>query len=605
MMRRSFVFALFCLAGLIVVPAPSQTPPPRMGTEDGFGLFQRQCMRCHGYPTKMKGAPGPSAIRELPPERIYAAMIEGKMHENSRRLSEEEKVRIAEFLSNRPLGSAGPGDAKNMPNRCASNPPLADPLKGPAWNGWGVDVENTRFQPTQAAGLTAEQVPHLKLKWAFGYPKGVNASGQPTIASGRVFVGTDIGYVYSLDAASGCVYWSYETKVLVRNAISIGPVKGRGSAKYAVYFGDAHANVYGLDAQTGKLLWKTKVDDHYSSRITAAPALYNGNLFVPVSSSEEYSASVPHYECCTFRASVVALDANTGKQIWKSYVMPEPKPIKKTSAGTQLYGPAGGAVWNTPTVDIKLGAVYFGTGDAETYPAEKTSDAVMAVDMKTGKVRWSYQAVENDSFLVGCGPASKSENCPQVQGPDSDIGNSPILRTLQNGKRVLVTGTKEGGVWANDPDNNGALIWRVPKSTNPRNGIFFGGSADDQNAYYGFSGGGAAAYKLATGEQVWFNRISAPGTRISHYAATSLIPGVVFVSGSDGKLNALSTKDGSQIWVFDTAQEFQTVNKVPAKGGSLRAPGPTVVGGMLFIASGYSVTGGDRPGNVLLAFALQ
>jgi polyvinyl alcohol dehydrogenase (cytochrome) len=583
---------------------PQAPPQPRpLGTEDGFDRFQRHCMTCHGYPTQAKGALTPSAIREMTPERILAAINDGKTHAQVKSLTEEEKIKTAEFLSNRPIGSAGPGDAKNMPNRCSSNPALADPAKGAAWNGWGVDAGNTRFQPSP--GITAEQVPRLKLKWAFGYPKGVNASGQPTIASGRVFVGTDIGYVYSLDAASGCVYWSYETKVMVRNAISIGPVKGNGGARYAAYFGDAHANVYALDAQTGNLLWKAKADNHYSSRITAAPTVHDGAVYVPVSSSEEYAAVATHYECCTFRGSVVALNANTGKQIWKAWVIPEPKPTRKNSQGTQLYAPAGGAVWNSPTVDAKQGVVYFGTGDSETSPVEKTIDAVMAVDIKTGKTRWVYQAVENDSFLVGCGPASKSENCPQAQGPDSDIGNSPILRALPNGKRVLVTGTKEGGFWANDPDNNGVLLWRVPKGTNPRNGIFFGGSADEENVYYGYAGGGAAAFKLATGEPVWFNRISAPGTRISHYAATSAIPGAVFVSGSDGVLTALSTKDGAKLWEFESAKEFETVNKVPAKGGSLRAPGPTIAGGMLFMGSGYAVSPGDKAGNVLLAFSVQ
>ncbi len=126
----------------------------------------------------------------------------------------------------------------------------------------------------KSAGITADQVPRLKLKWAFGYPTGVSAFGQPAVASGRVFVGSDIGYVYSLDAKTGCVYWSYQAKGNVRGGPSVGPVKGHGATKYAVFFGDAHANVYAVDAQTGQELWTKKVDDHFVARITASPKLY-------------------------------------------------------------------------------------------------------------------------------------------------------------------------------------------------------------------------------------------------------------------------------------------------------------------------------------------
>jgi len=265
------------------------------------------------------------------------------MKVHAQNLTNEEKRRVAEFMSGRPLGSAELGDAKNMSNHCPGNPPLPDPSATPAWNGWAVDATNSRFHMAKAAGLTADQVPRLKLKWAFGYPNGVSASGQPTIVSGRVFVGTDIGYVYSLDAATGCIYWSFKANGLVRNAITIGPVKEHGSAKYAAYFGDAHSNVYAVDAQNGELLWMKHADDHFTARITAAPTLHSGRLYVPVSSSEEWSGSTLDYPCCTFRGSVLAFDANSGQQIWKTYTIAEaPKPTRKNSKGVQLWAPAGG-----------------------------------------------------------------------------------------------------------------------------------------------------------------------------------------------------------------------------------------------------------------------
>jgi polyvinyl alcohol dehydrogenase (cytochrome) len=580
--------------------------PRPLGTEDGLTFFQTRCMNCHGNPN-VPNATSLAAIRQMSPEQIYASLTTGKMAEQGKQFTEEERVKLSEFMGGyRPIGSAVAGNPANFPNRCASNPAMSDPASSVSWNGWGADTANTRFQDAKSAGLTAAQVPNLKLKWAFAFPTGVSAYSQPAIVSGRVFVGSDIGHVYSLDAKSGCVYWSYETGVTVRPALSVGPVK-TGSSKYAVFFGDAKANVYAVDAQNGKLLWRKHVDEFFLARITAAPKLYNGRLYVPVSSSEEWQAGNLDYPCCTSRGSVVALDVNSGEQVWKTYVMEDPKPRGKNSKGTILYAPAGGSVWNSPTIDPARKAVYFGTGDTETEPASKNGDAIMAVNMDTGKTLWVYQAVENDSFLGGCFGSNKSENCPKVQGPDSDIGNSPILRTLPGGKRVLLAGTKEGDVFALDPDNNGKLLWRVSANKDTgsgRGGIVWGGAVDAQNAYYGFTGGGMAAVRLSDGQRVWFNPISEPGVRTGHGAAATVIPGVVFAAGSDGRLTALSTTDGKKLWDFETARDFDAVNKVKAAGGSIRSSGAVIVGGMVYIGSGYGVTGGDKTGNVLLAFGL-
>src|SRR4029077_9462819 len=196
---------------------------------------------------------------------------------------------------------------------------------GPAWNGWSADVANSRFQTAAGAGLTAAQVPQLKLKWALGLPAGMTSSSQPTVVAGRVFVGSDNGYIYSLDAATGCVYWSFEGGGIIRGALSVGPVTGQGTTRYAVYFGDGHANVFAVDAQNGKLLWKAKADSHWVARITAGTKLYNGTSLVPSSSSEEFGSCIATYPCCTSRGSVVAYDANNGKVLWKAWVTDQPK----------------------------------------------------------------------------------------------------------------------------------------------------------------------------------------------------------------------------------------------------------------------------------------
>jgi polyvinyl alcohol dehydrogenase (cytochrome) len=615
-LAQRFVAGIIVFAAAVcVVDARGQAKPDDgpLGTEAGFGVFQRHCTSCHGNPDAPQRVPSPSTLRQLAPEKIYEALSNGTMKVQARGLSDEEKCRVAESLSGRRFGRASSGDAKNMSNPCPGNPPTAFDLSaGPAWNGWGADISNTRFQAN--AGLAAEQVSRLKLKWAFGYPNGVTAAGQPTIVGGRIFVGADIGYVYSLDAATGCVYWSFQANASVRNAISIGPVTGHEPAKYAAYFGDGKANVYAVDVSNGKLLWTTHVEDHFTARVTGAPTLYDGRLYVPVSSFEEFAAQAADYPCCTFRGSVVALDANTGRQVWKTYVIPEePKPTRKNSQGMQLFAPAGASVWNSPTVDVERHAIYFGTGDAETEPAAPTSDAIMALDMNTGEVLWTFQGTEHDSYLVGCpGPGKKrSDNCPRVEGPDWDFGASPILRTLAGGHRILVAAQKSGNIFGLDPDRRGALRWKVnveSKRPRPNPVLVWGGAADEQNAYFGLTSGGMVAIRLTDGARQWFTPMVAKGfgpERVGMGAAATAIPGAVLVGGWDGMLHALSTADGRKLWEFRTARKFTTVNRVAAKGGSFGAPGPTVAGGMLFVGSGYGVFGDDIPGNVLLAFSIE
>jgi len=547
----------------------------------------------------------------MTPERIYDSLTTGSMQTQSSGLTDAQKKALAEFMAGRPLGSAREGDGKSMPNQCTSNPTLANPAEGRGWNGWGNGLSNTRFQTAGAAGLTAAQVPRLKLKWAFGFPTGVSANAQPAVVAGRVFVGSDNGFFYSLDAKTGCVYWSFQQGSIVRNSPTVGAVTGQGAARYAVFFGDGHANVYALDAQTGRQLWKTKVDPHFVARITAGITYYNGKVFVPVSSSEEFSSGHPDYPCCTARGSVVALDASTGKEVWKSWVVPEePKPYRTMPNGVVLYKPAGGAVWNAPTVDPARNAIYVGTGDATTAPPAKTTDAIMAIDINTGKLLWSYQATENDVFMGGCNGPTRSEACPAPMGPDMDIGNSPILTTLPNGKRALLAGTKSADVFALDPDNNGAVLFRMNAAGGPTGGgrggrgtIVWGGAADAQHVYYGAGAAGLAAIRPATGERAWVFQPEGRGVALG--AAPTVIPGVVFQGGSNGRLYAVSAADGKQLWEFDTSQEFETVNRMVAHGGAISTSGAVIVDGMVYVGSGYAVGTGATAGNVLLAFGID
>lgn len=617
-------FMLVVGAVLMAAPICAQVGAQNFGvpagleksTELGFAIFQQTCLSCHGNPA-VERAPSPAALREFPPERIYAALTSGVMKTVGDALTDLQRRQVAESVSGRLLGSTVGGDAQSMVNRCTANPPIAGLMGAPGWNGWGLDLANTRYQPASQAGLDATMVPALKLKWVFGLPNATSSYSQPTVMAGRVFVGADTGYVYSLDTGSGCVYWSYQSKSGVRNAPVVAPFKDGRGTRFAVYYGDLKANVYALDAQTGALLWTRRVEPHYTDRVTASPTYYRGRLYVPISSWEEFSASSPDYPCCTSVGNVVALDADTGRQIWKTYVIPSrPQPVRKNARGVQQWAPAGGSVWNTPTIDPKRRAIYFGTGDATTFPAASTTDAVMALNMDTGKVLWSYQIHKNDSFLGGCNVHPKPDNCPEVVGPDWDIPASVILRSIAGNDRLIV-GTKPGDILALDPANHGKPVWRInvhgpvvgnapgPSNGGQGDGVRWGGAADSDTVYYGLSGGDVAAVDIADGHLKWLHRTTVvTGTAVSHAAAASVIPGVVFVGGSDGILSAMATADGHVLWQFDTHRTFDSVNHVPTKGGSISVPGATIAAGMVFVASGYSVIGG-MPGNAVLAFGVD
>ncbi len=575
---------------------------------DPAALYKANCATCHeGADVR---APDRQNLKLKTPSAILASMVSGSMVVQAGELTLAEKRAISEFLGTPPREAAAP-----EPSLCAPAP-LRDPMKGPRWTGWGADPENTRFQKN--AGLDADNVPKLKLKWAFGFPGATVAYAQPAVAGGRVYVGSATGVIYSLDAKTGCAHWSYPAPAAVRTAISIGPVPGTGPSRHAVFFGDLAATVHALDASTGAPLWKRKLDSHQAARITGAPALHGNRLYVPVSSWEEGTGARDRYECCTFRGSVAALDVATGAVIWQTYTVADPpRPTRKTPSGTQLWGPSGVAVWMAPTIDVSRRAIYVGTGNAYSEPAGNTSDAILALDMDTGKIRWTRQLTPNDVFVVNC--REGNPNCPDDVGPDFDFGSSPILRRTSNGASVLVVGQKSGVAYGLDPDKDGAIVWQFRAGKGGvLGGIEWGMAADEEHVYIPVSDlleppdapRGLFAVRIATGEKVW--HAPAPPLKCTggrgcvgaQSAAITVIPGIVFAGSVDGHIRAYSTRDGQIVWAFDTAREFDTVNRVKATGGSIDAAGPVVADGMLFTNSGYGQWRG-KAGNVLLAFEVQ
>jgi polyvinyl alcohol dehydrogenase (cytochrome) len=530
---------------------------------------------------------------------------------------------------------AAPLDSLPEKNGCADpSAPLA--LGSAQWNGWGRDVENTRYQPEPA--IRATDIPKLGLKWAFGF-QGSAVAGQPTVVDGRLFVLSSVGRVYSLDARTGCTYWTFDAAAGVRTAIVIGefaPPRSMGpsptaavttsrhkqhgakktkvklsnahvdllKAPSAAVFGDDTGAVYALDAQKGTLLWKTQVDSHPLARIVGTPTLNHGRLYVVVASTEQGAATDANYACCTFRGSVAALDMATGRVLWKTYaVADEPRAAGKNAAGVQEFGPAGAAIAGAATVDIKRNLVYVGTAGSLTGVNQPLTDAVIALDMTDGQIRWVKQFPRHDTAGA------------------AEFASSPILRTLADGKQIILAGQKSGIVYALDPDHGGEVLWqtKVAEEGVPA-GIEWAPAADHRHLYIALSGlvaepdnssGGLAALDMKTGTKRWYAAAPVPacawGVQSCAHAqaqAVTVIPGAAFSGSMDGHFRAYSTIDGKIMWDYDTAKDFPTVNGVKGSGGSLDQGGATIVNGVVYVNSGYGQRSG-QPGNVLLAFSVD
>lgn len=601
------VLACFVFVPVLAAQAWAQQPPGG-GAAAGKAVYDRACASCHSEGT----GPSYDALRQMTPEVIVSALTSGRMQLVGESLSVADRAAVAAFLAGR-----GPSAAPVVATapKCTSSGPMGDPNATGSWNGWGNGVASTRF--ANNGGLTAADLPKLKLKWAFGFAGVQRAASQPMVAGGRLFVASENGEVHALDPKTGCTHWTYKARAGVRNAVVVGPYKSASGSGYAVYFGDGQAVAYAVDANTGREIWTRKVDDHPAAAITGGFVVAGGRVFVPVQGlNEEAQGGRGGYRCCTFRGSLVALDANTGTQIWKQFMVGENLPRGVNKAGLQMHGPAGGGIWAAPTVDMKRGFVYVATGNGYADPAQPMTDAVVAMDIATGRVRWVNQTVKDDQWTLGCPPKNPDNPaCPAVMGPDHDFSASPTLATV-NGRDLLVVPQKSGMMYAMDPDNEGQTVWQTRIGQGSGLGGQWGAAADQRYAYTGVSDllspnpGGMRALNLADGKVVWSVGPQkplcnpSPTCRPAQGGAVTAIPGAVLSGSLDGGLRAYASADGAIVWQLNTNQEFQTVNGVKANGGSLEGSGPVVSGGMLYVNSGYGGFVGS-PGNVLLAFGID
>jgi polyvinyl alcohol dehydrogenase (cytochrome) len=622
-------------AVLAAVPSPPDPPPQNLDslrdkmdaskpavdreTLPGAAVYRAHCQICHeGQAPK---APSRTFLQMMTPEAIDRALSTGIMQRQAATLTADDKTHVAEYLSGLPFGAPEPP----MAPPCAGSAARFDPAREPDTVGWGFDLGNTHFIDAAAAKLPPADIPKLKVKWTFAYPASARARSRPTFAYGALYVGSQTGTVYALDAKTGCIRWRFSTSAEVRTPIVIPATAGKTKR---AYFGDILGRVYAVDALTGRELWRDRADDHPSATITGAPVYFKGTVYVGVSSLEEATVD-PTYACCTFRGSVVAFDAVTGKRRWQRYTIDDaPRESGVTRAGTKVFAPSGAAIWNTPTVDAKRGLLYVGTGNNYTGPANGRSNSVLAIDLKSGRIVWGWQVASGDAWNVGC--MIGLDSCPLNSGPDFDIGSSVVLGRLADGEERLFVGLKSGAALALDPDHPTHALWsrRVGRGS-IQGGIQFGMAFDGTRLYVPISDmansmdasekarnanaapprPGLYALDPGNGELLW----QSPADDVCQgrsscdpgiLASIAAIPGAVFAGHMDGRVRAYDSASGRVLWEYDTARELSALGGATAHGGSIGGGGPVVHDGMLYTNSGYGLYF-HMAGNALIAFSVD
>ena len=598
----------------------------------GKPLYEANCAACHSG--TVAKAPHFDFLGMMSPASIHMSMDGGIMSTQAANLSEEERIEVVEYITQREIESIEQL-ALIKPPMCESDETSQFDLSKPAPAvGWGHDT--ARFSNAAAAGLDAKSIPDLELKWAFAFPESQRARSQPTIAMGAVFVGSQDGRVYAFDLETGCARWTFNARAEVRTAIVLQSDESdtvSADDPPLAFFGDFIGNLYAVNALTGELAWTFDTTDHPNGTLTGAPAYHDGHLYVPVSSLEPVTAANPEYECCTFRGKVIKVEAATGKVLWEHYsVLEEPVVQGKTSIGTTIIGPSGAPIWNSPAIDAKRGLLYVGTGENYSSPADGNSDAVLAINMATGRREWTNQLTAGDAFNVGCF-IEDNPNCPEEDGPDLDIGASIIVLEQPDGKDILIVGRKTGEVFGLDPENSGKIRWTSKVGRGSlQGGVHFGMASDGTRVYVPIydtmgslwdheyleanrrQGGpqdpvpGMHAVDARDGKLLWSSvqenvcpeelRYCEPGIS----AAVTAMPGAVFAGHLDGFLRAYAQGTGELLWEYDTKAKVVGVNGIEGHGGSMSGAGPAIGDGYVVTNSGYSLYS-HQPGNLLLVFA--
>jgi len=590
-------------------PAPVSKPDSTAIMAKGKQVFLNTCKACHGNPAFPK-APALQTLATAAPRAILNVLDNGKMRQQAKALTEDEREAVAEYITHKLLKKIV------LPKDAYTNFAFTDNDMRFNYSGWGGNLEGTNFRTAEQAGITPENVGSLKLKWAFAFPDESEIRSKPAVAGNWLIVGSGSGEVYALNRQTGKIGWH----ITAANGIRSSIVVAKEGNTYTAYFADGSTFVYAVDVKTGKILWSTRAGVDPLAMNTGTLAVYGGKVIVPISSVEVAVAADSTYNCCTSSGGVAALNAKTGEIIWYNRVVPKATAQGKKRNGKPFYGPSGAPVWCSPTIDTKRNLVYIGTGENYTLPTTNTSDALQAIDLNTGKTVWTFQATREDAWNIAC---PLIVNCPGYKGRDLDFGMAPILVTGADGVQRLLAGQKAGIVYALNPQD-GKLLWqtRVGKG-GMLGGIHWGMATDGKNVYAANADNifalnpdspaikaspGIYALNVVSGKIEWYTPSpKVPGNQAylgANSAAPAVIPGIVFAGSNDGHIRAYDAGDGHILWDYNTIQKYTTADGIEGSGGSIDSPAPVMVNGMLFVNSGYAQFG-EKPGNVLLAFTVK
>src|SRR6266446_4069544 len=482
------------------------------------------------------------------------------------------------------------------------------------WRIAGQNLNNT-WNPTAEHSISPANVKNLTPKWVF--TTGGDVSATPTVAGDAVYFPDWGGNLFAVQKDSGHLIWSHKISDYngVAGAISrVSPavdhdqlIIGDILSSNQVHNG---ANVIAVDRKTGALRWITQVETHAAAVITGSPVVFDGVIYIGVSSVEEGLATNPAYPCCSFRGSIVALDAKSGGILWKTFDMPD------NNGQTNQY--SGGAVWQPPAIDPKRGTLFIGTGNNYTVPADVVAcqnatptanctapddlfDAALGLDLKTGQVKWSKKLQGFDTWTVACITSSgPNPNCPVPSSPDFDLGGAgPNL--VGN---IVGFGQKSGIYWALNPDN-GDIIWCTPVGAGGSlGGIEWGTATDGQRIYVAIADNHHLPYTLISGQRITWGSWSAldvatgkilwqipdPTAGAIDTGSVSVANGVMYAGSYSGQMYALDTRSGKILWNF-------------ASGGSV-IDGPSIVDGVVYWGSGYRTVPPGIGNNKVYAFTL-
>lgn len=603
----------------------------------GKNIFDNNCASCHDNPAMH--APSRVALGKFSKETLMIAMEFGKMQGMSAHLSKQERGLIAMYLAGTDTQSYDWVESA----MCASQAGESGEVQEFVSN-WGLGNHNQRFASSELAGIDRKNVDSLTLAWSFAFPKVADMRSQPVILGDTLYIGDKAKKLYALDRHTGCIRRHADFVTGVRSSITLAKLS---SGRDLLIFADSLATVFAVDPLTFDIVWQKPAKLFDTSVITGTISYADDQLYVPISSYEVAAAGSSDYVCCTSHGGVIALNANDGAELWQWHATASATLQGHNSEGGELYGPSGASVWNTPAIDKARGRLYFGTGENLSHPATNTSDAIIALELETGKLAWAFQATEGDVWNAAC--LNNGANCPVDPGGDFDFGASVILTTDARGNDILLAGQKSGELFALNPDpatSKGEVLWRNRISDGTTNGGIHWGMAvsgqrllapvsDPERTRQGYTPKpGLYALDVTTGERLWQQpvqrncqladedrpliglqamRAQKKQTLEEQYAcsfyyglssAATATPDLVFAGGLDGAMRIYDVASGELLWRRETAVPFEAGNGVAGHGGAIDVAGQVVADGWLYVLSGYSMFG-QLPGNMLLAYKVD